>query len=236
MPVDRFVDLPDVRLHVRLWQGPEGAVPVVLLPATGETADDWDAVAAALAGSRAVHAMDLRGHGQSGWPQQYSIEAMADDVVGLLGQITRGDPVDLVGHSLGGLVACRAAAAAPQSVRRLVLEDVGVLHPRPPDVPIRPAGALRFDWRVVEQVRAQIDQPSSDWPSVLSAITAPTLVISGGAASPVTADQVAELLDLVQDSRSVVVEAGHLVHAERPEEFLQALLCFLDSEASADGS
>ena len=108
--------------------------PVVLLPATGETAEDWDAVASSLHSSRTVYAVSLRGHGASDWPGHYSIQAMADDVTGLLRQLD-DLPVDLVGHSLGGLVACAVASAHPELVRRLVLEDVGVPHPRPAAAP-----------------------------------------------------------------------------------------------------
>ncbi len=82
---------------------------------------------------------------------------MADDVTRLLGGGLTGAPVDLVGHSLGGLVACQVAAARPELVHKLVLEDVGLLHPRPTDPPPKPAGVLRFDWRVLEQVRPEID-------------------------------------------------------------------------------
>jgi pimeloyl-ACP methyl ester carboxylesterase len=229
VPQEDFVDLDDLRLHVRVWDGPEDAVPVVLLPATGETADDWDVVAAALSAGRPVHAVDLPGHGTSDWCGRYSIEGMAESVVALVHRRAGDGPVDLVGHSLGGLVACRVAAAVPRLIRRLVLEDVGLLHPRPAAAPPRPAGVLPFDWRVVEQVRPQVDRPASDWPAVLRAITAPTLVIAGGAASPVSPAQVAELLDLVADSRSVTVEAGHLVHAHAPEAFVQHLVDFLDT-------
>lgn len=228
MPQDSFVELPDLRLHLRVWDGPGGAVPVVLLPATGETADDWNAVAAALSSTRCVYAVDLPGHGTSDWSGRYSIETMADAIVALLGRLAADGPVDLVGHSLGGLVACRAAATAPRSVRCLVLEDIGVLHPRQAAPPDRPAGELHFDWRVVEQVRPQIDRPADDWPRVLAAIDAPTLVIAGGSTSPIPAAHVAELTALVADSRSVTVEAGHLVHANEPAAFLRELLLFLD--------
>lgn len=228
MPQDYFVELPDLLLHLRAWKGPVDAVPVVLLPATGETADDWNDVAAPLSSTRCVYAVDLPGHGTSDWNGRYSIEALAGAIVALLGRLAADGPVDLVGHSLGGLVACRAAATVPRSVRRLVLEDVGVLHPRQAAPPDRPAGQLPFDWGVVEQVRPQIDQPSDDWPEVLAAIDAPTLVIAGGSASPVPAAHVAELTALVADGRSITVEAGHLVHANEPAAFLRELLLFLD--------
>jgi pimeloyl-ACP methyl ester carboxylesterase len=153
---------------------------------------------------------------------------MADDVTGLLRQLG-GPPVDLVGHSLGGLVACTVAAEQPALVRRLVLEDVGILRPRPAAMPPRPEGVLPFDWRVVEQVRPEIDDPDPSWRDVVARIGAPTLVIGGGASSSSPQDQVADLARTVPDGRLVTVDAGHRVHATRPDEFTQALLTFLDS-------
>ena len=146
----------------------------------------------------------------------------------LLEQIDDG-PVDLVGHSLGGLVACAVASAHPELVRRLALEDVGVPHARPPATPPRPPGVLPFDWRVVEQVRPEIDDPDPRWADVVARIAVPTLVIAGGPSSHVPQDHVAELVRLLPDGRLRTVDAGHLVHATRPEEFIEHLLAFLDA-------
>jgi pimeloyl-ACP methyl ester carboxylesterase len=229
MPKQLEVAVDGVTLRVRVWPAVDPArPPVVLLPATGETAEDWDVVAASLHSSRTVYAVSLRGHGSSDWPGDYSIQAMADDVTGLLRQLD-GRPVDLVGHSLGGLVACAIASAHPELVHRLVLEDVGVPHPRPATAPPRPSGVLSFDWRVVEQVRPEIDDPDPRWGDVTSRISAPTLVIAGGRSSPVPQEHVAELARIVTDGRLVTVDAGHLVHATRPVDFTDHLLTFLDA-------
>ena len=228
MPTQLDVAVGGVTLRVRVWPATDPSrPPVVLLPATAETSEDWDVVASALHESRTVYAVNLRGHGPSDWPGDYSIQAMADDVAGLLRQL--GDrPVDLVGHSLGGLVACTVASAHPELVRRLVLEDVGLLHPRPAAMPARPGGVLPFDWRMVEQVRPEIDDPDVRWPAVVARISSPTLVIAGGPSSPVPQEHVADLVRTLPDGRLVTVDAGHLVHAKRPDEFTQHLQAFLD--------
>jgi len=228
MPEQRDV-VVGVTLRMRVWAAAAMTrPPVVLLPATGETAEDWDAVASSLHSSRTVYAVSLRGHGSSDWPGSYSIQAMADDVVGALRQLDDG-PVDLVGHSLGGLVACAVASAQPESVRRLVLEDVGVPHARSAAPPSRPDGDLAFDWRVVEQVRPEIDDPDPRWGEVVARISAPTLVIAGGPSSPVPQEHVAELVGLVPDGRLVTLDTGHLVHDARPDEFTGHLRTFLDA-------
>ncbi len=154
---------------------------------------------------------------------------MSRDVVGLLARLS-GVHVDLVGHSLGGLVACRVAAAGGSRVRRLVLEDVGVPHPRPPALPTRPEGELRFDWRMVEQIRPQIDDPDPRWPQLMSAIRQPTLVVAGGSRSSVPQEHVSELVGLLPEGQLVTLDTGHLVHASSPVEFTELLLGFLDEK------
>lgn len=138
-------------------------------------------------------------------------------------------PVDLVGHSLGGLVACKVAASSPTSVHALVLEEVGVPHPRPAVTPARPDGHLPFDWAVVEQMRPEIDDPDPLWGEIVSHIQAPTLVIGGGPRSFVPQQHVAELVQRLPNGRLVTIDAGHLVHASRPEEFIQQLRTFLNT-------
>ena len=227
MPERRPVDVGGVLLSVVEWHCPSPvAPPVVLLPGTGLTARSWDAVASAVCSSRTVLAVDLRGHGESGWPGTYSIALMAQDVGALLEG--HGGPVDLVGHSLGGLVALRVAAAHPGRVRRLVLEDVGMPHPRRPDPPARPEGGLGFDWGVVEQVRPEVDDPDPQWPAVVRSVSAPTLVVAGGPRSFVAAEQVAELVAGLPQGRSVALDTGHEVHEADPEGFTRELLTFLE--------
>ena len=227
MPNQRRFTVDDVGLAVKTWDAEEDRCPpAVLLPATGETADDWDLVASALVRTRTVHAVNLRGHGESDWPGTYSIQLLADDVVGLLPRLS-DRPVDLVAHSLGGLVACTVAFSRPELIARLVLEDIGLLRSRPPALPARPDGVLSFDWRMVEQVRREIDNPDPGWAQVMAGIQAPTLVIAGGPTSTVPQEHVADLVRTLADGRLVTLETGHLVHATKPEEFVDALRSFL---------
>jgi pimeloyl-ACP methyl ester carboxylesterase len=221
------VELERVVLAVRRRTCPEPSRPtVLLLHGTGATAQDWDTVAAPLSQDREVLAVDLRGHGLSDWPGDYSLQLFTEDVVGLLERLDPA-PVDLIGHSLGGLVALASAAQRPGTVRRLVLEDVGVPHPRAPETPARPDGDLAFDWRVVEQVRPEIDTPSSRWADLAVTIGCRTLVIGGGPSSFVPEADVAELADLLPAGRLTTIDAGHLVHETRPVEFLERVVAFL---------
>lgn len=109
------LDLPDGRIAYRTW-GPEAAAGarIVLLHGLGGDVQSWASLAAALARSgRTVIAADLPGHGATGI-EAADIGAAAAVVAAFLERLG-ADPVELVGHSLGGAggaAGARARAAA----------------------------------------------------------------------------------------------------------------------------
>ncbi|MCX5403259.1 alpha/beta fold hydrolase [Streptomyces sp. NBC_00335] len=206
--------------------GPPAGPPVLLLPALGETAADWVPVRDELARERRVFALDLRGHGASAWPSAYSLPLMRDDVLGFLDALGL-DRVDLVGHSMGGVVAYLAAAAQPHRISRLVLEDAPAPLPREASAPVRPEGELSFDWAMVLAVRPQLDRPDPAWLADLSRITAPTLVVYGGPASHLAPASFDEVVRRIPDARLITLAYGHLIHAAAPAEFTAAVAAFL---------
>jgi len=216
-----------VRLAYQMW-GPAGAPPLILLHALGEGAADWNGVAPAFACHFRVYAPDLRGHRRSDWPGEYSVELMAADVLAFLDALAL-DRVDLIGHSLGGLVAWLVAGDRPERVGRLILEDVAALLPRKRSVPARPDGELPYDWEMVLAIRRQIDDPDPAWLERLSRISAQTLVVGGGSRSSVPQDRVAELARRIPGARRATIPAGHLIHDAEPEEFARTALTFLRS-------
>ncbi len=78
-------------------------------------------------------APDLPGHGRSGGKTLASIEAMAEWLLDWLPTIS-DTAVTLVGHSMGSLIALRAAAIAPERIEQLVL--VGSAVPMPVAAPL----------------------------------------------------------------------------------------------------
>ncbi|GAA1183995.1 alpha/beta hydrolase [Streptomyces rhizosphaericus] len=224
----RLVDVRGIRLAYQV-SGPQDAPPLVLVHALGENATDWEQVVPVLAHSRRVYALDMRGHGRSDWPGNYSLELMRADVLRFLDALGLG-PVDLIGHSMGGVVAYLLAQDHPQRVSRLVLEDVSAPRPREPNTPARPDGDLTFDWEVVLAVRRQIDQPDPRWLEQLSQITAGTLVVAGGPHSHVSQDGVAELARRIPGGHMVTIPVGHLIHRAAPEAFTKVVAAFLLAE------
>jgi len=219
-----LVQAGDVRLAYRVY-GPASAPPVVLLHGLGGGGGGWDEVAAALAGSWRVYAVDLRGHGGSDWPGEYTLPLLRDDMVRFLDTLGLAQ-VDLVGHSIGGAVAYLLAMRHPGRVRRLVLEEPAPPWPRVPPAPSRPAGELPFDWAVTT-LSAEASDPPASSRAGLSSISAPTLVIAGGPDSHVNQDRLAEMAGLIPDCRLVMIPAGHLVHAGQPDRFIAAVTSFL---------
>ncbi len=126
-------------------------------------------------------------------------------------------------------MAYQVATQRPDLVRRLVLEDVELLKPRPTNPPAQSDGPLALDWQVIEQVRPEIDNFAPTWTDVVAAIEVPTLVIAGGATSPVPHEQITDLVRHLPEEQMVTIEAGHLVRASKPAEFTSRLRSFLSS-------
>ncbi|WP_157172459.1 alpha/beta fold hydrolase [Nocardia pneumoniae] len=108
-------------LHGLDWGGTRS--PVLLLHGGRLTAHTWDFVCLGLRGDARLVALDLRGHGDSDWSDDYSIDTLAADVVATADHLGF-DRVGLVGMSLGGVVAAHVADAWPDRVDRLALIDV----------------------------------------------------------------------------------------------------------------
>ncbi|MCY9590160.1 alpha/beta hydrolase [Paenibacillus chitinolyticus] len=74
-----------------------------------------------------VIGLDQRGHGWSGHPADgdYSRESYITDILNLVRQELGGQPVVILGHSLGGVNAYQLAARYPEYVRAVIVEDIG---------------------------------------------------------------------------------------------------------------
>jgi pimeloyl-ACP methyl ester carboxylesterase len=103
------------------WQG-AGSRPLVAIHGWLDNAASFLQIAPWL-DCRSLHAVDLPGHGHSGHLEAVGGYHVADHVAAVEQVMLAlgGEPVDLVGHSLGALVASLHAATFPGRVRRLVL-------------------------------------------------------------------------------------------------------------------
>ncbi|GLI00143.1 alpha/beta fold hydrolase [Phytohabitans aurantiacus] len=101
--------------------GPQAGVPLVVLTHLGANLDNWDPrLVDGQAQERHAIAVDYRGVGDSTGRVRDSIEEMAA-VVRALGY----ERVDVLGLSMGGMVAQAIVAQAPELMERLVLAGSG---------------------------------------------------------------------------------------------------------------
>jgi pimeloyl-ACP methyl ester carboxylesterase len=116
-------------LHLLEWGEPD-AQPVLMIHGMRAHARWFTPVgpAVAAAGFRAL-SLDLRGHGQSGHTPPYGPAVYGDDAIALVDALALTRPI-LVGHSMGGGVAVRAAACLGARLRALVIVD-STLGPPP---------------------------------------------------------------------------------------------------------
>jgi len=140
-----WLPLRGCRYHVRQW-GTPGATPLVLAHGWMDVAASWqfmvDAFSEAFVQRRPIIAMDWRGYGLTEAPatDSYWFPDYLADLDALLDQLSPDQPIDLVGHSMGGNVVMMYAGSRPERIRRLVnLEGFGMPATRPAQAPGRMA-------------------------------------------------------------------------------------------------
>jgi pimeloyl-ACP methyl ester carboxylesterase len=105
--------------------GPKTGVPVVLLTHLAAVLDNWDPrVVDGIAAQHRVIAFDNRGVGASTGKTPDTIEAMAADAVTFIRALGL-EKVDLLGFSMGGMIAQVIAREQPQLVRKMILAGTG---------------------------------------------------------------------------------------------------------------
>ncbi|MBP9218524.1 MAG: alpha/beta hydrolase [Sterolibacterium sp.] len=135
-----FVTLRKRRHHVRLWGDRDAGSPVLfLLHGWQDFSASFQFLVDALPREWCCIAPDWRGFGQSQWNHDgYWFPDYLADLDGLLDHYSPTGPVRLVGHSMGGNVACVYAGVRPGRVLRLAtLEGFGLPASDPSDAPGR---------------------------------------------------------------------------------------------------
>jgi lipase len=110
-------------LHVHRY-GPGGPVRMLALHGLTGYGGRWQHLAGYVP-EIAVAAPDLLGHGRSSWAAPWTIDANVSALAALLDDAADA-PVLVVGHSFGGALALRLAAAHPERVAALLLLDPAV--------------------------------------------------------------------------------------------------------------
>lgn len=117
-------------LQIHYREAGEG-FPVLLVHGYTGNSRNWALTVPELTRRFRTISLDLRGHGLSDKPtrrEDYTIQAMADDVYGLIQSLGIGECF-LVGHSMGGIVAQHFVLEHPERVRALALVDTAAERP-----------------------------------------------------------------------------------------------------------
>lgn len=96
-------------IQYRAW-GPSGAAGVVLVHGGAAHSRWWDHIGPLIDPALRVVALDLSGHGDSDRRPEYSFDVWADETVAVAEVAGMAPHPVIVGHSMGGQVALRAAA------------------------------------------------------------------------------------------------------------------------------
>lgn len=173
----KLIDIDGVRLHyVEDGSGPA----VVLIHGFGGHTFTFRHTVPALAKRFRMVAVDLKGFGFSERPKggDYSLTEQARLVLRLMHELTI-ESAAIVGHSMGGEVAMRVAATAPERVDRLVLaasvsgERIWTPPPTPPFKALLAISARLFGRRLFKRM---FYDPSNATDEARAGYTTPTRI------------------------------------------------------------
>jgi pimeloyl-ACP methyl ester carboxylesterase len=152
----RRIALPDGETLAYVPLGDPKGPAVVLIHGYTDNARDWVPLVPYLSPHLRLILVDIRGHGRSGKPECcYTRFDFAYDIKLLLDALGV-DRADIVGHSLGSIIAQTFAENWPERTHRVVLIS-STAGPRPGEPPRKPA----FDYAAqIRQLKEPIDPDS----------------------------------------------------------------------------
>ena len=208
--------------------GPVDGTPVVLLHGAGADSTTWDVLGDWPKHWRVIR-VDLPGHGSSPCATSYDLPDIVNDVRTLLERLNLSE-VNLVGHSMGAMVAYIFAQRVSRRVSRLVLAEPPPPLPASParDEGPRPAGALDYDWSFQESFTRSRNHPDPSWWKELSTIASPTLILAGQRGG-YAAEAHRAMARRIPDCKVRFLAGSHHLHYDCPAEFRAALSAFLDA-------
>lgn len=123
------------RMHYYDWGDPENSRVVICVHGLTRNGRDFDFLAQALSRDFRIVCPDVAGRGRSDWlesKQDYGYAQYMADMTALLARVTAGAEKTIywVGTSMGGLLGILMAAMPKNPIRKLVVNDAGMLVPK----------------------------------------------------------------------------------------------------------
>ena len=247
------IDRDGVKIHYEV----HGSGPTLLLThGYSSTSAMWTGQIEALSKHHKLVLWDMRGHGQSDYPDDpaaYSEALTVADIAALLDQVGAASAI-IGGLSLGGYMSLAFYRAHPERVRALLIIDTGpgfkkddardAWNQRAHDT----AERYKREGRAVLQTlsrerssvshrnasglahaaRGMLTQRDARVIESLPAITVPALVIVGADDAPFLAASDYMATKIPGAKKAIIPAAGHAVNMDQPQAFLEAVLPFLD--------
>src|SRR5246127_5705055 len=248
------IDRNGVRIYYEVHgDGP----PLILTHGYSSTSAMWQGQIAALLKQQKLVLWDMRGHGQTGYPENppdYSEAATVGDIKALLDAVGARRAI-VGGLSLGGYMSLAFYRAHPERVSALLIIDTG---PGFKKDDAREAGnkrardtADRSDREgldvlksasrerstvshrdasgLARAARGMLTQRDAKVIEVLPEIKVPSLVVVGADDTPFLAASDYMAAKIPGARKTVIPAAGHAVNIDQPQAFIDAVLPFLDS-------
>jgi pimeloyl-ACP methyl ester carboxylesterase len=244
------------RAGVQIYYEVHGAGPALLLShGYSATSQMWRGQIEAFSRHHKLITWDMRGHGQSDYPEDqsaYSEDATVDDMAAVLDAVGARDAI-IGGLSLGGYMSLAFRLRHPERVRALLIIDTG---PGFKNDEARAAWnkhaatyALEFEKNGLESLKTRSPEMAESThrnasglikaakgmltqrdPGVINSlpkINVPTLVLVGSEDKPFLAAADYMASKIPGAVKVVIPNAGHAVNIDQPAAFNAAVLAFL---------
>ena len=231
--------------------------PLLLTHGYSSTSDMWQGQIEALSKHYKLVLWDMRGHGQSDYPDDpaaYSEALTVGDMAALLDEVG-ADKAIVGGLSLGGYMSLAFYRSHPDRVRALLIIDTGpgfkkdeareAWNKRAHDTGDRfdregldvlknasreRSGVTHRDASgLARAARGMLTQRDARVIGSLPDIKVPSLVVVGADDTPFLAASDYMATRIPGAKKVVVPAAGHAVNIDQPQAFIEAVLPFLDS-------
>ena len=247
------IDRDGVKIHYEVYGS---GTPLLLTHGYSSTAAMWQGQIAALSKNHKLVLWDMRGHGQSDYPDDpkaYSEALTVADMAALLDAVGANSAI-VGGLSLGGYMSLAFYRAHPERVRALLIIDTG---PGFKKDDAREAWnrraqetADRFEREglavlktlsrerssvthrdaagLARAARGMLTQRDARVIESLPDIKVPSLVVVGADDAPFLAASDYMAAKIPGAKKAVIPGAGHAVNIDQPQAFIDAVLPFLD--------
>jgi pimeloyl-ACP methyl ester carboxylesterase len=252
------IDRDGVQIHYEVHgDGP----PLIMTHGYSSTSAMWNGQIDALSRRHKLVLWDMRGHGQSDYPDDpaaYSEAATVGDIAALLDAVGARRAV-VGGLSLGGYMSLAFYRAHPERVSALLIIDTGPGFKKDDAREVWNKRALdtadRFDREgldvlksasrerstvshrdatgLARAARGMLTQRDARVIEVLPEIKVPSLVVVGADDTPFLAASDYMAAKIPGARKVVIPAAGHAVNIDRPQAFIDAVVPFLDGLPTA---